>query len=42
MLADDDVIVCGDATACIVPYQAGKLKFGQRLISNSGAGLHGS
>ena len=41
MLADDDVIVCGDATACIVPYQAGKLKFGQRLISNSGAASMG-
>ena len=41
MLAGDDVIVCGDATACIVPYQAGKLKFSQRLISNSGAASMG-
>jgi acetolactate synthase-1/2/3 large subunit len=41
MLADDEVVVCGDATACIVPYQAGKLKFGQRLISNSGCASMG-
>lgn len=41
MLADDDAVVCGNATACIVPYQAGKLKRGQRLISNSGAASMG-
>lgn len=40
-LASDDVVVCGNATACIVPYQAGKLKFGQRLISNSGSASMG-
>jgi acetolactate synthase-1/2/3 large subunit len=36
-LADDDVVVCANAAACIVPYQAGRLKAGQRLISNSGS-----
>lgn len=41
MLADDEVVICGDATACIVPYQTGKLKLGQRLISNSGAASMG-
>ena len=41
ILDDDDAIVCGNATACIVPYQAGKLKLGQRLISNSGSASMG-
>jgi acetolactate synthase-1/2/3 large subunit len=40
-LADDDVVVCGDATACIVPFQAGRLRAGQRLFSNSGAASMG-
>src|ERR1017187_4580004 len=40
-LADDDVVVCGNAAACIVPYQAGRLKAGQRLISNSGSASMG-
>ncbi len=41
MLSDDDAVVCGNATACIVPYQVAKLKKGQRLISNSGAASMG-
>lgn len=41
MLTADDAVVCGNATACIVPYQAGKLKKGQRLISNSGSASMG-
>jgi acetolactate synthase-1/2/3 large subunit len=40
-LADDDVVVCANAAACIVPYQAGRLKSHQRLISNSGAASMG-
>jgi acetolactate synthase-1/2/3 large subunit len=40
-LADDDVVVCANAAACIVPYQAGKLKANQRLISNSGSASMG-
>jgi acetolactate synthase I/II/III large subunit len=40
-LADDDVVVCGNAAACIVTYQAARLKGGQRLISNSGAASMG-
>jgi acetolactate synthase-1/2/3 large subunit len=40
-LADDEVVVCGNAAACIVPYQVGRLKMGQRLISNSGAASMG-
>ena len=41
MLSPDDSVVCGNATACIVPYQAAKLKRGQRLISNSGSASMG-
>ena len=41
LLGSDDAVVCGNATACIVPYQAGKLKLGQRLISNSGSASMG-
>ncbi|HZB88901.1 MAG TPA: thiamine pyrophosphate-binding protein [Terracidiphilus sp.] len=41
LLGPDDAIVCGNATACIVPFQAAKLKQGQRLISNSGSASMG-
>jgi len=40
-LAADDVIICGNATSCIVPFQTMRLKHGQRLISNSGAASMG-
>ncbi len=40
-LREDDIIACGDATACVVPFQAGKLKKGQRLFSNSGCASMG-
>jgi acetolactate synthase-1/2/3 large subunit len=40
-LAGDDVVICGNAAACIVPYQAARLQVGQRLISNSGAASMG-
>lgn len=36
-----DIFACGDATACITPFQAGKLKEGQRLFSNSGSASMG-
>ena len=35
------IFVCGDATACITPFQAGALKEGQRLFSNSGSASMG-
>jgi acetolactate synthase-1/2/3 large subunit len=41
MLAEDDVVVCGNATACILPFQVMKIQKGQRLISNSGAASMG-
>lgn len=40
-LAENDIIVSGDATACIVPFQAAQLKRGQRLYSNSGCASMG-
>ena len=40
-LADDDIVVCGNATSCIVPFQTLRLKEGQRLISNSGSASMG-
>jgi acetolactate synthase-1/2/3 large subunit len=41
MLTGEDAVVCGNATACIVPYQAARLKKGERLISNSGSASMG-
>ena len=41
MLASDDVVICGNATACILPFQVIKIRKGQRLISNSGAASMG-
>jgi acetolactate synthase-1/2/3 large subunit len=40
-LADDDVVACGDGTACIVPFQVASIKKGQRLFSNSGSASMG-
>src|SRR4029453_12829697 len=40
-LGPDDIVVCGDATATIVPFQIGRLKQGMRLISNSGSASMG-
>jgi acetolactate synthase-1/2/3 large subunit len=40
-LAGDDVIVCGNATSCIVPFQTMRLRKDQRLISNSGSASMG-
>jgi acetolactate synthase-1/2/3 large subunit len=40
-LADDDAIVCGNATSCIVPFQTMRLRKGQRMISNSGSASMG-
>lgn len=41
LLEEDDIIVCGNASACIIPFQVGKLKKGQRLFSNSGSASMG-
>jgi len=37
----EEVIVCGNAAKCIIPYQTGRLRRGQRLISNSGSASMG-
>jgi len=39
--APGDIFACGDATACITPFQAGDIKEGQRLFSNSGSASMG-
>ena len=40
-LSEDEIIVTGDATACIVTFQVANLKKGQRLYSNSGCASMG-
>jgi acetolactate synthase I/II/III large subunit len=35
-LAAEDIIVCGDGTACVVPFQVAHIKRGLRLFCNSG------
>ena len=40
-LDKDDVVVCGDATACITPFQVAQIKKGQRVFSNSGCASMG-
>jgi acetolactate synthase-1/2/3 large subunit len=40
-LKHNDIIVCGDATATIVPFQIGLIKSGMRLFSNSGSASMG-
>jgi len=40
-LGNDDVVVCGDATACITPFQVALIKKGQQLFSNSGSASMG-
>jgi len=40
-LGGDDIVVTGNATACIVSFQAGQIRAGQRLFSNSGSASMG-
>ena len=40
-LRPDDIVVCANASACILPFQVGKLQAGQRLFSNSGSASMG-
>ncbi len=41
VLAEDDVLVCGDATACIVTFQSSVIRAQTRLFSNSGSASMG-
>lgn len=36
MMKPETVVVCGDATACIVPFQVMQIRDGRKLFSNSG------
>lgn len=38
---DNSIIVCGDATACIVPFQTAKIRNGMRMFSNGGSASMG-
>ncbi len=40
-LADDEVVVCGDGTACVTTFQAADIKRDQRLYTNSGCASMG-
>lgn len=40
-LENDDVVVCGDATACITPFQVAHIQKGQMVFSNSGCASMG-
>lgn len=40
-LRDDDVAACGNASACILPFQMAHLTSNQRLFSNSGSASMG-
>ncbi len=40
-LPDDAIVACGNASACILPFQIGRLRAGQRLFSNSGSASMG-
>lgn len=40
-LKEDDHVVTGDGTACVVTFQAAELKRGQRLFTNSGCASMG-
>ncbi len=41
LLPENTTVITGDATACIVYFQAGKIKKGQRVIWNSGCASMG-
>jgi len=40
-ICNNQIIVCGDATACIVPFQVLSLRKNQRMFSNSGCASMG-
>lgn len=40
-LDGDDIVACGNATATIAPFQAGAIKRGMRMFSNSGSASMG-
>lgn len=40
-LDDNDVISAGNGSACVITFQSAKIKYGQRLFTNSGAAAMG-
>ena len=40
-LADDEIVVCADGTACVTMFQSARLRPGQRLYTNSGCASMG-
>jgi acetolactate synthase-1/2/3 large subunit len=40
-LGPEHIVACGNASACIIPFQVGKLKPGTRMFSNSGSASMG-
>lgn len=40
-LRDDDRIICGNGSACVVTFQACRIKQGQRMFTNSGCAAMG-
>lgn len=40
-LQEDDRIICGNGSACVITFQAGKIKQGQRMFTNSGCAAMG-
>ena len=40
-LKSDDRIVCGNGSACVITFQAAKIKQGQRMFTNSGCAAMG-
>lgn len=40
-LRNDDRIICGNGSACVITFQASKMKQGQRMFTNSGCAAMG-
>ena len=40
-IAADDVVVCGDGAACVIPFQVGQIRNGQRMFANAGCAAMG-
>lgn len=40
-LNSEDRIICGNGSACVITFQAGKIKQGQRMFTNSGCAAMG-
>ena len=41
LLSPDDRVVCGNGSACVITFQAAKIKQGQRMFTNSGCAAMG-